>query len=317
MLLHCAVGMSKKFLNNQLGVMHKRIGTLYAASPQVFQGTYSSHVDLWASGVIAFIVLSNRRPFYQKTRPELIEAIKSGKFKFEKEYWAHISREAKDFVRKLLVVDPEKRMDAGQALKHAWLSKEFRLSLRAPSKDTVDAVQGNLIRYMDTSSFKKIALNVIAHSSTTDEIMELRKLFDQFDTANNGVISFEEFQAAMKSQSYTEEELQAMFDSIVSRLKMGGLFSSSAHDSNDSILVNQDVNHNGEIMYTEFLAAAIEVQGNIVEERVAEAFSRLDSDGTGFISRQNLRDFLGKDGTMERIDKLIEECDKDHDGQSK
>lgn len=70
-------------------------------------------------------------------------------------------------------------------------------------------------------------------------------------------------------------------------------------------------------MYTEFLAAALEVQGHIEEERLAEAFDRLDSDDSGFISRQNLRDFLGKEGTTERIDKIIEEGDKDHDGQSK
>lgn len=56
---------------------------------------------------------------------------------------------------------------------------------------------------------------------------------------------------------------------------------------------------------------------HIEEERVAEAFDRLDSDDSGFISRQNLRDFLGREGTMERIDELIRDADADNDGKSK
>ena len=56
---------------------------------------------------------------------------------------------------------------------------------------------------------------------------------------------------------------------------------------------------------------------HIEEERVAEAFDRLDSDDSGFISRQNLRDFLGKEGTTEAINRIMKEGDKDNDGKSK
>ena len=56
---------------------------------------------------------------------------------------------------------------------------------------------------------------------------------------------------------------------------------------------------------------------HIEEERVAEAFDRLDGDESGYISTQDLRDFLGKDASMERIDELINDADVDHDGQSK
>lgn len=44
----------------------------------------------------------------------------------------------------------------------------------------------------------------------------------------------------------------------------------------------QDLNENGHIMYTEFLAATIEAHGHIEEERIAEAFDRLDSDKSGY-----------------------------------
>lgn len=181
-------------------------------------------------------------------------------------------------------------MNAGEALKDKWLSKEFPLSDRVPDQSTSDAVHENLIYYKDTSALKKIALNVIAHKSSTNEIMELRKVFDQFDTANDGVITYEEFQTAMKKMNYPSGEVEKIFKSI-------------------------DVNKNGHIMYTEFIAAALEAQGHIEEERVAEAFDRLDSDDSGFISRQNLRDFLGKEGTSEQINKIMSEGDKDNDGK--
>lgn len=176
--------------------------------------------------------------------------------------------------------------------------------------------------------------------------MELRKVFDQFDTENNGIISYEEFEAAMKKLNYPEQQLKEMFDGIVSR-NLLGVLSIIVHQPYPPLFVcHQDVNKNGHIMYTEFLAAALEAQGcvetvlgleglssgcleffltivslvgcrHIEEERVAEAFDRLDSDDSGFISRQNLRDFLGVEGTNERIDQIIKEGDKDNDGQSK
>jgi Ca2+-binding EF-hand superfamily protein len=52
--------------------------------------------------------------------------------------------------------------------------------------------------------------------------MELRKVFDQFDRGNDGVISFEEFEAAMKESNYLKEQMQEIFESIVSDSFLGG-----------------------------------------------------------------------------------------------
>ena len=80
-------------------------------------------------------------------------------------------------------------------------------------------------------------------------------------------------------------------------------------------LTPQDINKNGVVMYSEFIAATLEAHSHIEEERIAEAFDRIDADDSGFISRENLRELLGRDATPERIDRIIEEVDENHDGK--
>ncbi len=61
------------------------------------------------------------------------------------------------------------------------------------------------------------------------------------------------------------------------------------------------------------MASTLEVHGRITEERLAEAFDRIDSDDTGYITRQNLRDILGSDFSQEKVDQFIKTADFDGD----
>lgn len=70
----------------------------------------------------------------------------------------------------------------------------------------------------------------------------------------------------------------------------------------------------GRIRYTEFLAATIEARGAISEERLAEAFDRIDCDDSGYISAQNLAEMLGKDFPADEINSIIQEADLTKDG---
>jgi calcium-dependent protein kinase len=285
-------GLSKKFANQKIGVMREGVGTLYSMAPQVLQGVYTSQADMWSFGVITYMLLSSHRPFYNKRRKIMIDRIMRCDYTFEKEYWTPISSEAKDFISKLLVLDPKIRYNAFQAQQHEWLSKEFKLSDRVPAESFQTAVADNLVVYKDTALLKKVALNIIAHRSSAEEILELRKCFDVYDTANNGIISFEEFREALKKANYSEKDIKEMFDSV-------------------------DVNSNGHVMYTEFLAATLEAQGQVEEERIAEAFDRLDVDNSGFISKENILEFLGGDAKIGKVEMMLKSVDLDKDGQSK
>lgn len=56
---------------------------------------------------------------------------------------------------------------------------------------------------------------MIAHKSSADDIMELRKVFDQYDVANNGTISYDEFMTALQQKNYPEEKVKEIFNSMV------------------------------------------------------------------------------------------------------
>lgn len=283
-------GLSKK-IEGEKKYMTEGVGTIYTMAPQVLRGVYTSQADLWSTGVIAYMLLSNTKPFYGKKRRHVVSRILKGVYTFYSTTWEHISDEAKDFVDKLIEVDPNVRMNAVEALNHKWLSKEFNISERSPNATLMESVHENIINYGAVSEFKKLALMVIAHKSTTDEILELRQAFDAFDTGNTGTISFDDFKIAMKKSSnqISDEEVERLFRTL-------------------------DVGADNEIYYLEFLAATLEAHGRITEERLAEAFDRIDSDDSGIISKQNLKQFLGKNYSDEKIDLILNEVDFDHDG---
>lgn len=88
------------------------IGTPYYIAPEVLNGNYGKECDLWSLGVIAYIIMSGIPPFNGGTDPEIMKAIKAGKFSFEHKVWKGVSSDAKDFITKLLTYDPKKRPTA-------------------------------------------------------------------------------------------------------------------------------------------------------------------------------------------------------------
>lgn len=107
---------------NEQAMMKTACGTPTYVAPEVLTNTgYGPGVDMWSIGVITYILLCGFPPFYGDTIPEMFEQIMAGKFDFPNEYWGNISKDAKDFISKLLLVDSAKRLSAEDALKHPWL----------------------------------------------------------------------------------------------------------------------------------------------------------------------------------------------------
>ncbi len=80
------------------------VGSPYYVAPEVLRGRYSYQADMWSCGVILYILLCGIPPFWGETEQGIIDTILKGKYDFEGDPWPQISEEAKDCIRKLLVM---------------------------------------------------------------------------------------------------------------------------------------------------------------------------------------------------------------------
>ena len=108
------------------GALKTRLGSPNYVAPEILTSKtgYSTSVDIWSMGVILYILLCGYFPFYHENERELYRQIKAGKFDMPVEEWGHVSDNAKDLVRKMLQINPKKRITAHQALRHPWLRGE-------------------------------------------------------------------------------------------------------------------------------------------------------------------------------------------------
>ncbi|KAM7063679.1 serine/threonine-protein kinase DCLK3 [Molossus nigricans] len=127
-------------------------GTPTYVAPEILsEKGYGLEVDLWAAGVILYILLCGFPPFrsLERDQDELFSIIQQGHFEFLAPYWDSISEAAKDLVSRLLVVDPKKRYTAHQVLKHPWIEtagKARTANLQEGSPGSEGPVQGQPAR---------------------------------------------------------------------------------------------------------------------------------------------------------------------------
>jgi calcium/calmodulin-dependent protein kinase I len=96
---------------------------LYVAPEIISKQPYGKPADMWAVGVITFILLGGYPPFQDDGKQSILFAnIKAGNFQFDKEYWAHISEDAKNLISGLLQVNSSSRLTVYQTLAHPWVS---------------------------------------------------------------------------------------------------------------------------------------------------------------------------------------------------
>ncbi|KAK2709050.1 hypothetical protein QYM36_014620 [Artemia franciscana] len=82
--------------------------------------------DMWAVGVICYVLLSGLSPFMGDNDTETFANITRADFDFSDEAFRSISTEAKEFIAGLLIKKPEYRFSASECLKHKWLAQAER-----------------------------------------------------------------------------------------------------------------------------------------------------------------------------------------------
>ncbi|CAL5326454.1 hypothetical protein CsSME_00005931 [Camellia sinensis var. sinensis] len=268
------------------------VGSAYYVAPEVLKRKSGPESDAWSIGVITYILLCGRRPFWDKTEDGIFKEVLRNKPDFRRKPWPTISNSAKDFVKKLLVKDPRARLTAAQALSHPWVreggdASEIPLDI---------LVLSNMRQFVKYSCLKQFALRALASTIGAEELADLRDQFDAIDVDKNGAISLEEMR-------------QALAKDLPWKLKESGVL---------EILQAIDSNTDGLVDFTEFVAATLHVHqleehnSEKWQQRSQAAFEKFDVDRDGYITTEELKMHTGLKGS---IDPLLEEADIDKDGR--
>jgi calcium-dependent protein kinase len=160
-----------------------------------------------------------------------------------------VSKQAKAFVEDLLVLDPDERATAESAYRSTWLNRRQMVTVRDPNEEETEKTQQALFQYAGYSKLKKLvrfsalcsvmyeyllgtcselfpmlcmtkAMMVVAHKASTEDIGILKKIFVSYDTNKSGDLTYQEFVDALASSGYTDEQLKAVFEAVVSFLML-------------------------------------------------------------------------------------------------
>jgi calcium-dependent protein kinase len=276
--------------------LKSKVGTLYYISPEIIKGNYDEKCDIWACGVILYILLAGYPPFSGNTDKEVYNLITNLKYDFDKERWKNISKYAKELIKNMLT-PAKNRLSAKQVLASKW----FEIKL----KDNIDENINNILdyrrinKYKNYNKLKKAILTFIASRLSCEESSKLREIFLNMDEDKNGYISFEDFRKYVINEYdiddliENEEELKKGFEGV-------------------------DIDHNNQIDYTEFLAANLDEKIFLKNEKLKEAFRIFDINDNGVIKRDDIIRVLKLEkleNKNELADKIIEENDYDKDGK--
>ena len=266
-------------------------GTAYYVAPEVLNGNYNEKSDIWAVGIIMYVMLTGKPPYQGTDERVILDQIQQSPLIVSKSYLPSLSQSAFDLLQGLLEINPKKRLNAKQALSHNWVEQH------KSSKPGLD-LTGTLNELSSFSACGKLknavrlflATQVIAQN----ELKVLKEEFLAIDKDGNGRISREELLEQYK-KIMNEPEATEVVNEIMNKV---------------------DVNHSGDIDYTEFLAGCMEKSNFESKENLNLAFNLFDKDGSGDITVHEIQAVLGG-GQM--VDNkvwadIIKEVDENGDG---
>ncbi|CAI5513374.1 unnamed protein product [Closterium sp. Naga37s-1] len=268
------------------------VGSAYYVAPEVLKRRSGPESDVWSIGVITYILLSGRRPFWDRTEAGIFNEVLKKRPDFREKPWPNVSSSAKDFVKKLLKKDPRARPTAAQALSHKWVKEGGDAS----SVPLDIAVLSNMREFVKYSRLKQMALKALATTLEENEVQALRDQFNAMDINKDGTITIDEIRQALSHD--------LPFEVKESRVLQ--------------ILQAMDTNCDGIIDFDEFVAATLHVQqleeadSTKWQERSRAAFAQFDRDNDGYIDAEELRMAAQVNFPL---DNLIAEADTDGDGR--
>jgi len=264
------------------------VGTAFYLAPECVRNRTGAELkksDMWTIGVITYVLLTGRPPFYGRDNKEILKKIIRGKVSFPQS--TRLSRSARDFIKKLIKKSPEARLSAKQALEHKWLQGQ------AGTEDLGRDLVESLSNYSSVSKLKKVLVRMLASQMTKADHRTLRHQFDQMDTNGDGVINLEELTDYLHKQSGNYAEAKRTATNIIKQLDQDG---------------------DGLISKSEWWDARLSTKFQD-DSIIREQFERIDDNGDGYITHDELAKLFNGQLTEELIKQMIEEVDDNNDGK--
>ncbi|KAK4774488.1 hypothetical protein SAY86_009423 [Trapa natans] len=267
------------------------VGSPYYMAPEVLRRNYGPEVDVWSAGVILYILLCGVPPFWAESEQGVALAILRGVIDFKRDPWPQVSISAKNLVRQMLEVNPQKRLTAQQVLDHPWIQN----AKKASNVPLGDIVRTRLKQFSMMNRFKKKALRVIAEHLSIQEVEVIRDMFTLMDTDNDGKVTYDELKAGLQKvgSKLAEPEIKMLMEVA-------------------------DVDGNGVLDYGEFVAVTIHLQRMENDEHIRRAFMYFDKDDTGYIELAELQYALADESgeaDSNVVNEIMGEVDTDKDGR--
>ena len=148
-------GLSAFYSNNELLKTH--CGSPCYAAPEMIEGKYYKGLpaDIWSSGIILFLMLTGNLPFNELTNKKLYPKILNGKYNIPK----YISKEGKDLIKKILEVNPKKRIKINEIKEHPWfnmVNRIFNMHDGIDLKKDVMPIDEDIVEKMKNLGFNKM-----------------------------------------------------------------------------------------------------------------------------------------------------------------
>ena len=264
------------------------VGTTFYMAPEVITGNYNEKCDIWALGVILYIMLCGKPPFYSQNEEELKKNICSMKYTFDYPEFKKVSQDAIDLIKKILV-PPEKRLSAAEILQTPWIKENAPHATGENLKQNWEHIE----KYSKLNLVQKSIINFTAFHLTSKETKEFVELFKSLDENSDGVLSIEEIKKGVEQSKFG-----AKGDNIV------------------KIFEEMDIDKNGLINYTEFISALMDYD-KIKENQILACFNSYDTDESGKISFKEFCDMIKPQSEEEKkeLKDLYDEFDTDGDGE--
>ena len=289
-----------------------RSGTLMYFAPEVVEGrSYGKEVDLWALGVLLYILLGGNNPFdpaCDSPNDVIEKRIRSCRYDFEEPEWVEVSSEAKHVIRRLLVKDPDERATVDELLRNAWVMGDAARATPLPDTTASKMREFNDARRTWRAAIRAVTLigrapnmavppprggETSSANLSGEALDELKDAFKVYDTDGSGSIDLNELRALMKSLGAAESEAERT-------------------------LMAADTSHDGVITFDEFCAAVGPVYESSTKA-LRRAFDIFDEDRNGSIDRKELRHVLTRlhllpaDASPAVFEQLWNMADTDHD----